>query len=51
MQASDPCLVSIELKRIQTYLFAVPRLSAMVGANARLGETLRGLLCLDSRGT
>ena len=50
MQASDPCLVSIELKRIQTYLFAVPRLSAMVGANARLGETLRGLLCLDSAG-
>ena len=35
-------LVEIELKRVQTYLFEVPRLSVMVGANALLGETLRG---------
>ncbi len=35
-------LVEIELKRIQTYLFEVPRLGVMVGANAILGETLRG---------
>jgi hypothetical protein len=31
----------IELQRVQTWLFAVPRLRAMVGANALLGETLR----------
>lgn len=34
-------LVHIELSRVQTWLFAVPRLRAMVGANALLGETLR----------
>jgi hypothetical protein len=34
-------LVHIELQRVQTWLFAVPRLRAMVGANALLGETLR----------
>jgi len=33
--------VHIELSRVQTWLFAVPRLRAMVGANAVLGETLR----------
>jgi CRISPR RNA silencing complex Cmr2 subunit-like protein len=37
-------LVHIELQRVQTWLFAVPRLRAMVGANALLGETLRVLL-------
>ncbi|MEQ9406516.1 MAG: hypothetical protein RIK87_02275 [Fuerstiella sp.] len=31
----------IELQRVQTWLFAVPRLRAMVGANVLLGETLR----------
>lgn len=36
--------VHIELKRVQTWLFAVPRLRAMVGANALLGETLRDTL-------
>ena len=35
-------LVKIEAKRIQTYLFAVPELKAMVGANVILGEALRG---------
>ena len=34
-------LVHIELQRVQTWLFAVPRLRAMVGANALLGEALR----------
>jgi hypothetical protein len=34
-------LVRIELQRIQTFLFAVPRLRAMLGANALLGDTLR----------
>ncbi len=33
--------VHIELQRVQTWLFAVPRLRAMVGANAMIGETLR----------
>ncbi len=33
--------VHIETQRVQTWLFAVPRLRAMVGANALLGETLR----------
>lgn len=33
--------VHIELQRVQTWLFAIPRLRAMVGANALLGETLR----------
>jgi hypothetical protein len=36
-----PQRVHIELQRVQTWLFAVPRLRAMVGANALLGETLR----------
>jgi hypothetical protein len=33
--------VHIEVLRVQTWLFAVPRLRAMVGANALLGEALR----------
>jgi hypothetical protein len=33
--------VHVELQRVQTWLFAVPRLRAMVGANALLGEVLR----------
>jgi hypothetical protein len=33
--------IHIELQRVQTWLFSVPRLRAMVGANALLGETLR----------
>lgn len=33
--------VHIELQRVQTWLFTVPRLRAMVGANALLGEVLR----------
>ncbi len=33
--------VHIELQRVQTWLFAVPRLRAMVGANTMLGEMLR----------
>jgi hypothetical protein len=33
--------VHIELQRVQTWLFGVPRLRAMVGANALLGEVLR----------
>lgn len=35
-------IVQIAIKRVQSYLFAVPRLGAMVGANAIMGETLRG---------
>lgn len=33
--------VHIEFQRVQTWLFGVPRLRAMVGANVLLGETLR----------
>ncbi len=33
--------VHIEFQRVQTWLFAVPRLRAMVGANTLLGEVLR----------
>jgi hypothetical protein len=33
--------VHIEFQRVQTWLFAVPRLRALVGANALLGEVLR----------
>ena len=33
--------VEVELKRIQTFLFQVPRLKAMLGANALVGETMR----------
>lgn len=33
--------IHIEFQRVQTWLFAVPRLRAMVGANALLGKTLR----------
>jgi hypothetical protein len=37
----DVTKVHIEFQRVQTWLFAVPRLRAMVGTNALLGETLR----------
>ena len=40
----EPKRVHIELQRVQTWLFAVPRLRAMVGANALLGEALRNAL-------
>ena len=33
--------VHIEFQRVQTWLFSVPRLRAMVGANSLLGEALR----------
>lgn len=31
----------LELKRVQTFIFQVPKLKAMVGANALIGSTLR----------
>lgn len=34
-------IVELEFKRIQTYLFASPRLRAMLGANASLGRSIR----------
>jgi hypothetical protein len=43
--------VHIELSRVQTWLFAVPRLRAMVGANTLLGETLRVALPKLARDT
>lgn len=33
--------VHVELQRVQSWLFAVPRLRAMVGANVLLGEAIR----------
>ena len=42
--------VHIELQRVQTWLFAVPRLRAMVGANTLLGEALRVRLPELARG-
>ena len=39
-----PCVVRITFQRIQQFLFAVPRLKAMIGANALLGETIRNEL-------
>ncbi len=33
--------VELEFKRIQTFLFASPRLRAMLGANSAIGQTLR----------
>ncbi len=36
--------VHIEFQRVQTWLFSVPRLRAMVGANTLLGETMRASL-------
>lgn len=44
-------LVHIEFQRVQTWLFAIPRLRAMVGANALLGETLRVVLPKLARDT
>jgi len=37
-------LVKLEFKRVQTYLFAVSELKSMIGANALMGEVLRGQL-------
>lgn len=33
--------LKIELKRVQTFIFEVPRLKAMLGANALIGQTMR----------
>ncbi|MCC8994148.1 MAG: hypothetical protein LM550_10780 [Candidatus Contendobacter sp.] len=33
--------LKIELKRVQTFIFEVPRLRAMLGANALIGQTMR----------
>ncbi len=37
----DQVYVRLEFKRIQTYLFASPRLRAMLGANTSLGRVIR----------
>lgn len=36
--------LEISLKRVQTFIFEVPRLKAMLGANALVGETMRNVL-------
>jgi hypothetical protein len=42
--------VRIEFQRVQTFLFAVPRLLDILGANTLLGETLRQALSSSSSG-
>jgi len=42
--ADKRCLVKVEAKRIQTFIFSVPRLKEMIGANALLGDFVRRLL-------
>ena len=50
MNCSSIWLVCIEVKRVQTFLFAVPKLKAMLGANAMIGETIRnGLFDLANK--
>lgn len=39
-----PFVVSVEVKRVQTWLFGIPELKCMVGANTLLGEVVRGRL-------
>jgi hypothetical protein len=41
MTGAPGTTVHIQLQRVQSWLFSVPRLRAMVGANAMLGELLR----------
>lgn len=43
---TDNCLhkLEISLKRVQTFIFEVPRLKAMLGANAMIGEAMRNEL-------
>jgi hypothetical protein len=42
--SSNTVRVHIEFQRVQTWLFSAPRLRAMVGANALLGQVLREIL-------
>lgn len=44
MNSPSCWLVELELERIQTYLYAVPNLKTAIGANAKLGEIVRGVL-------
>jgi len=44
IDALNPWLVHVEFRRVQTYLFAVPRLRAMLGANSLVGVLLHGTL-------
>ena len=44
MISVDGHLVKIEFKRVQEFLFAVPRLRNMIGANVMLGEMIRSKL-------
>jgi hypothetical protein len=44
MSDAQAWLAKLEFKRLQTYLFATPKLKSMIGANALVGEVLRGRL-------
>jgi hypothetical protein len=51
--ATPTVKLTIELKRVQTFIFEVPRLKAMLGANALIGQTMRHELpaLLGARGS
>jgi hypothetical protein len=51
--ATPTVKLTIELKRVQTFIFEVPRLKAMLGANALIGQAMRHDLpaLLDERGS
>ncbi len=42
---AEPYVVAIDFQRVQTFLFSVPELKSIIGANVLLGEVLRGKLC------
>lgn len=44
MTDNCPHKLEISLKRVQTFIFEVPRLKAMLGANAMIGEAMRNEL-------
>ncbi|SER77567.1 hypothetical protein SAMN05421690_10736 [Nitrosomonas sp. Nm51] len=44
MTENNPYKLEISLKRVQTFIFEVPRLKAMLGANAMIGEAMRNEL-------
>ena len=49
MPMADYSIATIELKRVQHYLFGIPRLSVMLGANVLLGELTRGIWDASNR--
>ena len=48
MAGSDLFQLELELKRVQTFIFQVPRLKVMLGANALVGEAVRHQLSMEA---